>query len=211
MQAVVLTLSGKHKGICLAVYCPEKNRLFRLVSNSDGGELPLSLKDDLNLLDVIEFKPVDFPENGPQADNILIDMNIGVRRLGKYNGNIQDIYDSINNGRVNNGEIFGNNSYTLDKADLFRHSLEIAKVSDLKIIKQTNGNRETGKAEFMCENVQHELYSITDFDYDIRKKNLDVWTIGNAFIVVSIPSKPYINKDGDNLGYYKFVSAIYER
>lgn len=211
VQAVVLTLSGKNKGICLAVYYPEKNRLYRLVSDTNAGELPISWKDNISLLDVIEFTPMSFPKNGPQVDNIQIDMRTGIKSLGKYNGSIYSIYTALNDGRNNNGKIFGSTSYKLDKADYFKHSLELVKVSSMKIIKQSNGNKVTGKAEFICGDKQHRFYSVTDFEYDIRNKAFDCWNIGDAFIVVSIPPEPYISPTGENKGYYKFVSAIYEQ
>ena len=211
MRAVVLTLSGKNQGICLAVYYPEKNRLYRLVGNENAGELPISWKDNLNLLDVIEFKPIGFPKNGPQVDNIQIDMHIGIKNIGRYDGSIQSIYNSLSSGRMNSGKVFGNTSYKLEKADFFKHSLELIKVSNMKIIKQSNGNKVTGKADFICENLQHRIYSVTDFDYDIRNKSFDCWNIGNAYLVVSIPPEPYVSPNGENLGYYKFVSAIYEQ
>lgn len=210
MQAVVLTLSGKNKGICLAVYYPNKNKMYRLVSDGNGGELPIALKDNLNLMDLIEFTPVAWPKNGPQVDNIQIDMNIGIKNLGRYTGTIKDIYNELYRTREVTGKIFGNNSYRLQLADYFKHSLELVKVSNMKILKQISGSKVTGKAEFLCHGLQHKFYSVTDFDYDIRNKSFDCWNIGEAYILVSIPSEPYIN-NGENKGYYKFISAIYEQ
>lgn len=210
MQAVVLTLSGKNKGICLAVYYPEKNRLYRLVSDGQAGELPMSMKKGLNLLDVIEFTPVAFHKNGPQCENIQINMNTGIRRVGRYGNSIQFIYNAVNKDRNTGGKVFGTNFKSLKHADFFRHSLELVRVSNLRIEKQVFDNRATGKASFMCGGLQHEKYSVTDFDYDIRNKNVDCWPIGNAILVVSIPPEPYYDKTGTNRGYYKFISAIYE-
>ncbi len=208
MKAVVLTLSGKNKNICLAVYCEAKNKIYRLVSDENGGEMPYFFRNTLQLLDLIEFYPKSFITNGPQKENILIDTN-SVKKIGRYSGNIKDIYNSLYLNDPRNGKIFSTNYCRLSKADCLKHSLEICYVSNLVIHKVTKYNGEpTGKAEFDFCGIHHKNYSVTDYDFDIRKKSFNEWKVGNAYIVVSIPSKNY-TFNGNDMGYYKFVAAIF--
>lgn len=43
MEAVILTMSGKHENLCIAVYSEKQNRLYRLVSDSSGGQFLLGI------------------------------------------------------------------------------------------------------------------------------------------------------------------------
>ena len=214
MRAIVLTLSGKStkkeksKGICLAVYYPDKNKMYRLVSDENAGELPISWKDNLDLLDVIEFRPVSFIENGPQTENIVIDMNKGIRRIDHSQYDISTIYNRLYGDITTKGFIFGSSFNALEHVDRLKYSLVICKVTNLIINKNKRlDGSYTGKAEFDYGDFHHRYYSVTDFDYDIRKMAFDRWPIGDAYIVVSIPSVPYEN----NGKYYKFISAIYRK
>lgn len=207
MEAVILTMSGKHENLCVAVYSEEQNRLYRLVSDSSGGAIPFSYFNSFSVMDIVQFKPIAFIQNGPQKENIQIDMNVGITKIGHYRYGISNIYQNLYGVRENNGFIFGNSYSTLKYVDRLRHSLEICKVSNLAIKKVMNSKgKETGKADFYCGGYHHENYSVTDFDHDIRKKIIDTWIIGDAYIVVSIPPEPY---EGDGK-YYKFISSIFE-
>lgn len=207
MEAVILTMSGKHENLCVAVYSEQQNRLYRLVSDSSGGAIPFSYFNSFSVMDIVQFKPIGFIENGPQKENIQIDMNVGITKIGHYQYGISTIYQNIYGVRENNGFIFGNSYSALKYVDRLRHSLEICKVSNLIIKKvKLSSGKETGKADFDCGGYHHENYSVTDFDHDIRKKIIDTWIIGDAYIVVSIPPEPY-ERDGK---YYKFISSIFE-
>ena len=134
-------------------------------------------------------------------------MKVGITRTGHYRYYISTIYQNLYGERGNKGFIFGNSYSTLQYVDRLRHSLEVCKVSNFMIKKVKNSyGRETGKANFDCGGYHHENYSVTDFYHDIRKKIIDTWNIGDAYIVVSIPPEPY-ERDGK---YYKFISSIFE-
>lgn len=81
MEAVILTMSGKHENLCVAVYSEEQNRLYRLVSDSSGGAIPFSYFNSFSVMDIVQFKPIAFIQNGPQKENIQIDMNVGITKI----------------------------------------------------------------------------------------------------------------------------------
>ena len=206
MQAVVLTLSGMHGGICMAVYSEQENKLYRLVGDENGSPMPRILLYELDLLDLIEFVPTGCLALGPQTENIVIDMKEGIKKIGHYRGTIGDIYNSIYCGRTIDGTIFGTIGYKLDELVSLNYSLEICKVNNMVIRKeQKSDGTPTGKAYFYCNGKRHIEYSVTDFGHDIRELDIKKMNIGNAYIVVSIPKEPL-----EGYGYYKFVSAIYE-
>ena len=53
MEAVILTMSGKHENLCVAVYSEEQNRLYRLVSDSSGGAIPFSYFNSFSVMDIV--------------------------------------------------------------------------------------------------------------------------------------------------------------
>lgn len=204
MQGVILTLSAKNKGICLTVYYPPRNKIYRLVSDNNGKEMPITLKAKLELLDVIECTPLSPVPIGPQKENIVIDMNVGIKRIGHYLHDIAYIYEKLSKYQKNNNLVFGNNSNKLIYVDWFKHSIEIHKVTNLIIEKKEQKTRAT----FKIGDVEHDNYSVTDFNYFLKNSTQNKVEIGNAYIIVSIPFLPYC-KNGMDLGYYKFIAAIY--
>lgn len=176
--------------------------------------MSIELKNELNLLDLIEFVPTGFFALGPQTENVVIDMKEGIKKIGHYGGTIGDIYNSIYRGRTSDGTIFGTNDSILESVDDLKHSLEICKVTNLKIIRYSYTRIEgvdikttyKSKADFSYCGKYHSEYSVTDFEHENGKYD----TIKDAYIVVSVSSKKYVPPYGYKSGYYKFVSAIYE-
>ena len=209
MQAIVLTKSGKNGGICLAVYYPHLNQMFRLVTSYDGAEVPYRMCEKFEPLDVIEYLPRDLVVNGPQTENILIDTSFEIKKVEVEGLDITTIYNNLLENRVQSKVIFASNKSHIADLDFINHSLELVKVNNLVIKKICHNETIKIRADFTIDGIKHSNYAVTDFKYDIRKKEIDLINVGDAYLVVSISSKPYIYDDGTDYGYYKFVSAIY--
>ena len=202
IEAMILTKSAMNRATCVTAFVPEFSELVRFVSQSDGSPIPYVISNQFNVLDFVRVKVLRWSPIGPQRENFLVDQS-SFEVIGRCDKNvIRFICDNHKSPRTPSFmEELGNK---LDSADEYAHSLEILPVKDLVIKKDQSFGKVAGKAFFRCAYGYRKWFSVTDPQFDIRNKDMEIWEIGDAYIVVSIPKESY--KD---MGYYKFVAAIY--
>ncbi len=207
IRAIVLTKSAMRKngkrGACTTAYDADANRIVRFVSDENGSPLPYNITARFNLLDEIEFDELALCPEGPQTENVYVDV-ASLRNHGRYNGSPEGLLESISKLYSSNTRFMSESAYKLSSVRQYSHSLEIIKASNL-VITQTGGESRSGKASFWIDGKEYDNFSITDPEYDIRGKDTIEWSVGDAYIAVSIPALPF-EKDGY---YYKFIAAVY--
>ena len=214
MEAVILTKSdmkkektGK-KGQCVTAYDLRENRFVRFVSDTEGSPIPDFIANQFSLLDVVSVRVVRPCPLNPQTENLLVNMS-SFSVVGTYQPGIEAIYHMI--PPPLRPRLMDTPDHTLDSVDNYRHSLELLRVSNLRIARNRFGK---DKAEFYFGSDYCDSFSMTDPRFYLnvvsnrQQKQITCLEIGNAYIALSIPTEPYI-KDGKNYGYYKFVAAIY--
>ena len=206
INVIIITKSAmdKHgiKGACTAAYDLDSGQIVRLVSTVQGGPIPYFFSDKYDKLDLVKVKVIKPCPIVPQTENLLVDLK-SFRILGqKYT--IQDIYQRYLKNCPSDS-FLNEHNYRLDSVDGYQHSLEIVYVTDFTLDK---GDYGTPKAHFRIGNRQYQYFSVTDFDYDIRKSEEKSKCFGNGWIVASIPTEPY-EREGRKLGYFIFIAAFY--
>ena len=203
IQAIIIACSKKDGGFCVAAYNPISKKIIRFVSDDENaGAIEKREMQGISLLDIVEAKNIKSCPRGPQAENVLVGLNV-IKRIRKYNGNIEDIRQQIQFS--DNISILDSAAPKLNSVQDFHHSLEIVKVRKLKlIITEYNKTR----ASFSYNGRQYTDFRVTDPIYEKMVKECREIIIPSADIVLSIPLIPY-EKNGKNWGYYKFVAAIY--
>ena len=203
IQAIIIACSRKNGGCCVAAYDTSNNRFVRFVSNAEkGGEISQAEMQGISLLDIVEAKNVKSCPKDPQTENVLV-RPLGIKRVRKYNGSIEDIRQQIN--CPDNASILSTIDPKLNSVQDFHHSLEIARVRNLKLTKTEYYKI---RASFSYNGRRYIDFRVTDPIYENLVRECQEMTIPFADIVLSIPLIPYVNR-GINWGYYKFVAAIY--
>ena len=200
MSFVILTASSMKKelegtlfsGRCVTAFDMSGNRIVRLVRNRLGAPMENPYCDHYNPLDIFEIKVFEECPVRCQTENVLSDYRTA-KFLGKYEGSIQELYYKISNINYGDHSFMLDGSYKLNDISPFKHSIEMIKVTDL-IIKGK-------KCSFRTRYNKYVYVSITDPKYlqEGEKEHL----IGDAFLVISIPTDDYKGK-----GYFKFVATV---
>lgn len=208
VRAVLLTSSGKNGAACVAGYDLRTKRFVRFVSDPvTAAGLPFEEIRGLAAFDIVEAEALQKCPIRPQTENIHI-KPFGLQRIGRFSGTIEDIRKEIRYQDRNS--LAGRETNRLYRVDGYQHSLEIISVRDLvlkKTVKSDGGI--TTRAAFAYRGKSFTDYRVTDFSYDLREGKESEIRIPYADLVLSIPKEAYI-KDGHNLGYFKFVAAIFE-
>lgn len=208
IRVIILTKSGKNSGACVSGFDLRSNQFVRFVRDAEtGAEIPFGEIRNISILDIAEATIVKRCPVGPQTENILVEEN-AIHKIGSYNKSIDNIYQNIVYPDKNRFmKIPGNR---LNNVTGFHHSLEIIPVTDLILEKYTKRDGIiTTRAMFQYEENLYKDYRVTDFTFDLRKTNESFKSFDNAYIIVSIPIKRFITDSGFDLGYFKFVSAIF--
>lgn len=193
-EVVVLTLSEKWHEKCVAVYDMNTDEILRLVRSPEGDGIPSFRTSHLQLLDVIEIEDLGSFPLEHQTENVLIDPNQELHRVGRVDG--LDILEQLSNCYT---PVFGDTSYKLYAVDHLEHSLEIVKFRDMSFTETENHKT---KVSFKVNGIWHNNYSVTDRTYFGR-----TGSISAGYAVISIPPSDNFTRDGK--GYFKYVSAIY--
>ncbi len=204
LSAVIIARSRKHGGFCVAAVNPINNKIVRFVSDAETARaIPWNEMIRISLLDVVEVKYEQFCPKDPQTENILVEPH-GIRRIGKFNGSIEDIRQRIQFS----DNLLDSTAPKLNSVDYFHHSLEIVKVKNLKLSGEYYNRRFKTRASFSYNGQQYTDFRVTDPKYEGMLMGIDShsMTIQSADIVLSIPWEPF-EEDGM---YYKFVAAIYK-
>ena len=128
--------------------------ILRLVRTPEGDGIPSQCTSQLHLLDIIEIEDLGSVPLEHQTENILIDLDQGLHKVGHVNE--LDLLEQLANCHV---PVFGDTSYKLYAANHLEHSLEIVKFSDMSFTE--NENRKT-KVSFKVNGRWHNYYSVTD-------------------------------------------------
>ena len=193
-NVIILTLSLKFDGLCIAVYDTSNNEIIRLVKDtSRENGIPRTYVRNINLLDEVSINILEYCPKEHQTENVLIDLGYGLKQTGRK-ANIRDIY--INSQK--HTCIFGDNYHKVLSTENLDHSLEIIKFENMNICQ--NENNKT-KVSFVCDFKNHLWYSVTDPNF-YGKEGL----IKSGYAVVSLPASDDFTEQN---GYFKYVSAIY--
>ena len=193
-EVVVLTLSEKWGKKCVAVYDVNTGEILRLVSNPQGDGIPSPYTYRLQLLDVIEIEDLGACPLEHQTENILVDLNWGLRKISHI-----DSFDLLEQLANSYTPIFGDTNYKLLTANGLNHSLEIVKFTAMSFTQNENNRT---KASFRVNARWHNYYSVTDSTFFGRTES-----VAAGYAVVSIPPSDDYTRAGN--GYFKYVSAIY--
>lgn len=193
-NVIILTLSLKFDGLCIAAYDTSNNEIIRLVKDtSRENGIPRTYVRNINLLDEVSINILEYCPKEHQTENVLIDLGYGLKQTGRK-ANIRDIY--INSQK--HTCIFGDNYHKVLSTENLDHSLEIIKFENMNICQ--NENNKT-KVSFVCDFKNHLWYSVTDPNF-YGKEGL----IKSGYAVVSLPASDDFKEQN---GYFKYVSAIY--
>ena len=207
LRIVLLTDSGKFGGACVSGYNPQTKKLVRFVSDAaTGKEIAFSELRGISPMDIVAAERVQDCPLGPQSENILIKPR-SLRRVGRYDGTIEDIRQNLQ--YADSHMLSDTTSNRLSDITGINQSLEIISVQDLVLreaIRYDGGK--TTRADFRYKGKYYSDYRVTDFNYDLRKREDKIIRIPSADLILSIPAKAYI-VNGESKGFYKFVAAIY--
>ena len=207
LRIVLLTDSGKFGGACVSGYNPQTKKLVRFVSDAaTGKEIAFSELRGISPMDIVAAERVQDCPLGPQSENILIKPR-SIRRVGRYDGTIEDIRKNLQ--YADSHMLSDTTSNRLSDITGINHSLEIISVQDLVLreaIRYDGGK--TTRADFRYKGKYYSDYRVTDFYYDLRKREDKIIRIPSADLILSIPAKAYI-VNGESKGFYKFIAAIY--
>ena len=207
LRIVLLTDSGKFGGACVSGYNPQTKKLVRFVSDAaTGKEIAFSELRGISPMDIVAAERVQDCPLGPQSENILIKPR-SLRRVGRYDGTIEDIRQNLQ--YADSHMLSDTTSNRLSDITGINHSLEIISVQDLVLreaIRYDGGK--TTRADFRYKGKYYSDYRVTDFNYDLRKREDKIIRIPSADLILSIPAKAYI-VNGESKGFYKFIAAIY--
>ena len=201
MRVVILTASKMKKeingktfsGKCITALDVAEYKVIRFVRNKLGAPVESPFCDRFHPLDVYD---VDYIESCPitcQTENALVDY-WRARYIGKYELGIEDIYERFQTIKYDDESFMQDWSYKMLDISLFKHSLEIVKVSNLRI-----NIPENEKCSFQYQGRRYRYVSITDPDY----KDTNQY-IGDAFLVITIPADCFEDK-----GYFKFIASVF--
>jgi len=205
-KILLLTKSSKRKnnnkyGNCVVGVDENTMEFIRLVSDKSGD----SLADDeipFKPLDIIQCK-IDGPHPiGSQVENYIVDVS-SIEKIDSRN--IEFIKKLYEENKFQRKSFFGDMNDCVFDIKPLGYSLSVIMVKNLAIYRDNNSKY---KADFTIGNDKANNISMTDPDYYQSAKNAtksDPFRVGNAIIVVSLPSEPY--RDGF---YYKFIAKIFK-
>jgi len=201
MRMIVLTASTMKKtidgitysGKCVTGYDVDNQKIVRLVRNRRGAPIENPYCRRFHPMDIFEIQVYEYCPILCQTENVISNYT-QAKRIGRYEKSIRNIYSAVS--KIDNGDIsFMLDGYhKLSKIEYFNHSLELVKVSSLRI---------TGKkSSFTCNGRMYNYVSVTDPDY-VQNEDSEI-NVGDAILVISIPTDDY-----NGNGYYKFVAAVF--
>lgn len=209
MEALILTKSAMkkngNKGACVTAHDLTNNRFVRFVADANGSPIPYHVSNQFDLFDYVSVRVIAPCPMEPQTENWLVDVNtFQVERKYLPAETIDRVYRMVQTPSA--PRFMDKQGNKLRFVNAYNHSLELIRVSELRIVRveRNDSGKVTGKAEFQYHSSLCDSFSVTDPKFDIRKRNQSDWEIGEAYIMVSIPTEPY-----DNGYYYKFIAAIY--
>lgn len=196
-NVIILTLSLKYDGYCIAAYDADSNEMIRLVKDtSRENGIPKRFTWGIGLLDEVSVNILEYCPKEHQTENAIIDLQYGLKRTGRK-ADIRIIYNNLQKHRC----IFGDNNYKLSNTEMLEHSLEIIKFENMHIQIKGNDEKPKTKANFNYNSKIHLNYSVTDPRFFNEER-----LISSGYSIISLPATDVFT---EQFGYFKYVSAIY--
>lgn len=193
-NVIILTLSSKYGGYCIAAYDASSNKMIRLVKDfSRENGIPKEYARGICLLDEVSINIVEYCPQEHQTENAVIDLRYGLRKTGRK-ANIGTIYNSLQK----HPRVFGDNNYKMLSVNQLDHSLEIIKFEDMHVHMVENNKT---RANFVADSQIHRDYRVTDSRF-FGKEDL----ISSGYSIISLPAADDFT---EQYGYFKYVSAVY--
>ena len=200
IKVVILTSSSMTKtinhttfsGRCITGLDLRTNKIVRFVRNKFGAPIEYPYFCDYHKLDTVEVEVKEACPLSCQSENLLVNYHYP-ELLGKSDISIHELYRRFQHDNHVKKCFMSNNYNKLADVSLFNHSLEMIKVTNFVV----TGN----KCSFNYLSCYHSYYSLTDPDFKLNEHQSR--TIGDAYLVISIPTDPWQGN------YYKFVAAVY--
>jgi len=203
-QMIVLTMSYKQGGYCLAGIDPVSGKWMRLVTEN-GGAVSKNYCKSFNLRDCIEVEIISSAATEIQPENLLLDESFDAHVV---EGDVSfEVIKKIH-PLEKNKNIFGRwRNYEIDKKYIAgRGSLTIIEAENVVIVPTEDGK--AANLNFDCLGMKYSGYRITDRTYRNISQTI---ILGKAILVVSMGENfPFKKNDGTGSDrYYKFVATIY--
>jgi hypothetical protein len=196
-NVIILTLSLKFDGYCIAAYDASNNEIIRLVKDtSRENGIPRPYARNIDLLDEVSINILEYCPKEHQTENVLIDLEYGLKRTGRK-ADIRTIYNSLQKHTY----IFGNTNYKVSSIGTLDHSLEIIRFENMHIQIKTINEKTKTKASFKSNSKIHLDYSVTDARYFEEEEFIE-----SGYSIISLPATDDFT---EQYGYFKYVSAIY--
>lgn len=202
-EVVILTMSSKNHGYCVAGIDLQNGEWIRLVSDDVDTHGALS-KEDVRYSDGVCCKPLDvvrvaidqYTPIKHQPENALIDSTKYLEKIGTI-----DIESVLEIHPAEYHDVLLGNKYAyITEAGIYKvsESLILVKVSDLTI---NHPSEWSTKASFTYRGIQYSNIAVTDPEYYTAPNNHHV---NKAILVMSLPDSPQNDKY-----YNKFVAKIF--
>ena len=172
---VIMTMSSKINGLCVAGIDYETGEWIRLVSRNnidgEGAVLRSDIKyedgTEANIFDIIELDLYPVPSNS-QNENYEYDDRYFWSKVGT--SSLTDILNRF--GMCNSTYIFENSCKFLDENELTGDSLMFVKIDNLKISVEFSFGKLRHKASFMYNGNYYHDISISDVNIKNNYRNV---------------------------------------
>lgn len=202
-RMIVMTVSSKNRGYCVAGIDIKTHRWIRLVTEDKESKGALSSTDLLcndgrriEVLDVIEVDVICELPTEIQPENFLLDTSECIYKVSKKE--FDEALGYLEQPKIM--YIFGN-TYPYAKEAKVRglgYSLILVEVTDLWVKQVFNKEKEPKtKVDFIYYHDKYENLAVTDPDFYLKDLK-----VNKAYLVISIGASY-------NDNYYKFVSKIF--
>lgn len=212
MRAVILTKSYKkdrynNSGWCVVAFDLEKHRLVRFV-DLNGAGIPRNALDSKNIdvMDQVTVRTICEYPNGPQTENILVDMSSFNRvvRSGLSIGMIMMMSEGL---PPNEPRFMDDCDCKCMDVSMYHHSIEFVMARNIRSDAYWyNGICKKRHCQFDTCAGHHSMMRITIPEFYNSDSD---WKVEDSIAIVTIPIEPW-RVGGRNTGYFKFVSALYK-
>lgn len=212
MRAVILTKSYKkdrfdNSGWCVVAFDLEHRKLVRFVDEG-GAAIPRNALNgkSINVMDIVTVTTVSECPHGPQTENILVRPST-FTRIGTFTPGIGKIMQMIPAMPANEPRFMDDCRYKYMDVSRFHHSIEFVRAYNICSCLYQYGNGEPKRYS--------QFYTDAGHNSDIRITvpgfyNCDEdWETEDAIAIVTIPMDPWVI-NGNSVGYFKFVAALYK-
>lgn len=207
-RIVIMTMSSKINGLCVAGIDYDTGEWIRLVSRNNVDGEGAVLRSDIqyedgteaNIFDIIELDLLPVPSNA-QNENYEYDDYYFWNKIGTSS------LDYVLNSNIlsTSTYIFGNINKSLNEHELTGESLMLAKIDNLKIHVKFSYDKIKHKASFTYNGNYYDDISISDVYIKNNYRNVGTYIIrGSHYAVFSLTGK--FEQTGK---YYKMLAQLF--